>query len=157
MYISEENYKKLKEYIDNLYWDQDRMSSSGKYYLDTLDEFVSSFKNNNKVYVITDNAVVDDEIINNVYGVAVSKNEANKIFNQAVKDAKCDFEFDVVNPINIDDYNHNCDGEWIYDENEKSFEMWLEGEYNSNNINIELLELELTNNLENEKEEEYGL
>ena len=35
--------------------------------------------------------------------------------------------------------------------------MWLEGEYNSNNINIELLELELTNNLENEKEEEYGL
>lgn len=157
MYISNENYIKLKEYIDNLYWEQDRMSSSGKFYLDSLNELISSFKDNKKLYVITDNAVVNDEIINNVYGVSVNKEEANKIFNQAVKDAKCDFEFDNINPINIDEYNYNCEGKWIFDETEKSFEMWLDGEYNSNNICIELLEFEFTENLEKEKEEEYGI
>lgn len=52
MYISEENYKKLKEYIDNLYWDQDRMSSSGKYYLDALDELASSLKKKTKYMLL---------------------------------------------------------------------------------------------------------
>ena len=93
MYISNEELEKIKEYVDNLYWDQDRMSRDGRYFLNKLDNYIKKLEKEkeNNIYVITNNAVVDDEIDYSIYGVATDINEAKKIFNQAVKDAKTDY------------------------------------------------------------------
>ena len=37
MYIDKKLWEKLKENIDNLYWDEDRMSSDGRYFLKQID------------------------------------------------------------------------------------------------------------------------
>lgn len=96
MYISNEELEKIKEYVDNLYWDQDRMSRDGRYFLNKLDNYIKKLEKEkeNNIYVITNNAVVDDEIDYSIYGVATDINEAKKIFNQAVKDAKTDSDFE---------------------------------------------------------------
>ena len=101
MYISNEELEKIKEYVDNLYWDQDRMSRDGRYFLNKLDNYIKKLEKEkeNNIYVITNNAVVDDEIDYSIYGVATDINEAKKIFNQAVKDAKTDSDFDNLNAI----------------------------------------------------------
>ena len=39
MYISNEELEKIKEYVDNLYWDRDRMSRDGRYFLNKLDNY----------------------------------------------------------------------------------------------------------------------
>ena len=96
------------------------------------------------LYVITNNAVVDDEIDYSIYGVATDINEAKKIFNQAVKDAKTDSDFDNLNAIEENSPNFkNNDGEWIYSESDDSFELWCNGEYNSNNYSIQIKKYEL--------------
>ena len=89
--------------------------------------------------VLQNNAVVDDEIDYSIYGVATDINEAKKIFNQAVKDAKTDSDFDNLNAIEENSSNFkNKDGEWIYSESDDSFELWCNGEYNSNNYSIQI-------------------
>ena len=42
MYISNEELEKIKEYVDNLYWDQDRMSRDGRYFLNKLDNEINN-------------------------------------------------------------------------------------------------------------------
>lgn len=80
MYISNEELEKIKEYVDNLYWDQDRMSRDGRYFLNKLDNYIKKLEKEkeNNIYVITNNAVVDDEIDYSIYGVATDINEAKK-------------------------------------------------------------------------------
>ena len=77
MFLSNEEIKELKKYIDGIYWDTDRMSRDGKYFLNKLDSFVENLEKKKKeVYVVTNNAVVDDEIIYNIAGVTTSLEEA---------------------------------------------------------------------------------
>ena len=40
MIIDKKIWKKIKENIDNLYWDEDRMSRDGIYFLKQLDNLV---------------------------------------------------------------------------------------------------------------------
>ena len=96
MYINNEELEKIKEYVDNLYWDQDRMSRDGRYFLNKLDNYIQKLEKDkeNNIYVITNNAVVDDEIDYSIYGVATDIKEAKRIFNQAVKDAKTYSDFE---------------------------------------------------------------
>ena len=83
-------------------------------------------------------------------------NEAKKIFNQAVKDAKTDSDFDNLNAIEENSPNFkNNDGEWIYSESDDSFELWCNGEYNSNNYSIQIKKYELDK--EKELSDEYEL
>lgn len=146
MYISNEELEKIKEYVDNLYWDQDRMSRDGRYFLNKLDNYIQKLEKEkeNNIYVITNNAIVDDEIDYSIYGVATDINEAKKIFNQAVKDAKTDSDFKNLDAIEENSSNFkNKDGEWIYSESDDSFELWCNGEYNSNNYSIQIKKYEL--------------
>ena len=126
MYISNEELEKIKEYVDNLYWDQDRMSRYGRYFLNKLDNYIKKLEKEkeNNIYVITNNAVVDDEIDYSIYGVATDINEAKKIFNQAVKDAKTDSDFENLEAVeeNSPDFKNN-DGENPYMRTEEDDEF----------------------------------
>lgn len=50
--ITNKEFEKLKEAVENIYWDYDRMSQDGKYFLDQtssiLDEVCINSKNKNK-------------------------------------------------------------------------------------------------------------
>lgn len=52
MKITNKEFEKLKEAVENIYWDYDRMSQDGKYFLDQtssiLDEVCINSKNKNK-------------------------------------------------------------------------------------------------------------
>ena len=119
MYIDKILWEKLKENIDNLYWDEDRMSSDGRYFLKQIDNRVKEIESKNikEVFVVTNNAIVDDQIDYKVAGVCTSKENAKKLFSQVVKDAKCDADFENINPIKItDDIDlSKIDTEWCYE------------------------------------------
>ena len=48
MYIDKNLWEKLKESIDNLYWDIDRMSRDGKYFLKEIDNCINKIEKNKK-------------------------------------------------------------------------------------------------------------
>ena len=155
MFIRKEDWDKLISSFKELYSSYDLMGDNGRDRLDDIDIAIENIKDNSsdKMYVITNNAVVDDEIDYSIYGVATDKEKAKEVFKQAVKDAKCDSDFDNLDAIDINDNNSNMDqDEWYYDETENSFELYLNGEYNSNNFSIQLLEydIEPKNELESE-------
>ena len=146
MYIDKKLWEELKACIDNMYWDQDRMSRDGLYFLNKLDKYSKEIerKSSDKVYVITNNAIVDDEIDYSIYDVTTDKEEAKNIFKSAVRDMKCDSDFENINAINLNDFNNSdYDEEWVYSETDNSFELFLNGEYNSNNYSIRIIEYDI--------------
>lgn len=160
MIIDKEIWKKIKENIDNLYWDEDRMSRDGIYFLKQLDNLVEKAEkeNNLKVYVIECHGVNNDEIFKNIVLVTPSKNYAKKVLKQEIKDIKTDYDFDQMDAIDITDKNINLndieyDEKWIYEEDEDSFSIFLNGEYNSYNCSISIEEHTLAlGEVEKEKE-----
>lgn len=147
MFIDKEQWEKLKENIDNLYWDQDRMSRDGVYFLKQLDINIKNIESNakNELYVVTNNAVVDDEIDYKIAGVCSSLDNAKKLFRETVKDVKCDSDFENIKALKItDDLDlNNIDGEWLYEEDEFGFNLYLQGEYNSNNFSVQIEKFKL--------------
>ncbi len=151
MFIRKEDWNKLKEVFDELYESYDLVGDNGRDRIDDIDIAIETIEKNssNKMYVITNNAVVDDEIDYSIYGVATNLEKAKEVFEQAVKDAKCDSDFENLNAINLLDENVNThEEEWYYEETDHSFELYLNGEYNSNNFSIQILEY----NIEPKKE-----
>lgn len=152
MFIDKKLWEKLKENIDNLYWDEDRMSSDGKYFLKQIDNNVKEIERNNikEVFVVTNNAIVDDQIDYKIAGVCTTKENAKKLFSQTVNDVKCDSDFEEVNPIKItDDIDlSKIDSEWCYEEDDYGFNLYLNGEYNSNNFSVQIERFKLDNILE---------
>lgn len=151
MFLSNEEIKELKKYIDGIYWDTDRMSRDGKYFLNKLDSFVENLEKKKKeVYVVTNNAVVDDEIIYNIAGVTTSLEEAQYLLSETVKDIKCDANFDTLNAIKLtDDINPSkLDEIWIYEENDLGFELYLNGNYNSNSYSAQIEKFDIMKELD---------
>ena len=157
MFIDKKLWEKLKENIDNLYWDEDRMSSDGVYFLKQIDNNVKEIERNNikEVFVVTNNAIVDDQIDYKIAGVCTTKENAKKLFSQTVNDVKCDSDFEEVNPIKItDDIDlSKIDSEWCYEEDDYGFNLYLNGEYNSNNFSVQIERFKLDNILELENRE----
>ena len=159
MYIEKEKWENLKEIIDYFWWEEDRISSDGRYYLNKLDNLLSDIDKNksDKVYVITNNAIFDDEIDYSIRGVAFTKKEAEKLFEEAIRDAKIDADFENLDAIDVSDGIEFPDEKWHYTKSEDSFELYLEGEYNSNNFSIQIKEYEIEPKKILENEEEYDL
>ena len=157
MYIDKKLWEKLKENIDNLYWDQDRMSRDGRYFLKQLDINVNEIENNSKreVYVVINNAVTYGEIDYKIAGFCTSLEKAKELFLQVIKDVKCDSDFEELNPIkvtdevNLDEINE----EWCYEESESEFHLYLQGRYNSNNFSVQILKFDLDKELKLEDKE----
>ncbi len=150
MFVKKEDWEKLVDSFKDLYRNYDKFGDNARDIIDNIDICINNIMDNksDKIYVITNNAVVDDEIDYSVYGVATNESIAKEMFKQAVKDAKCDSDFDNINAINVTNGTEYSDAEWYYTETEDSFELYLNGEYNSNNFSIRILEY----NIEPKKE-----
>ena len=48
MIINNKSWEKLKEYVDNLYWDEDRMSRDGVHFLNKLDNEMKQIEKDSK-------------------------------------------------------------------------------------------------------------
>jgi len=147
MFIDKEKWNKLIESFNKIYSNYDYFSDNMKDLIDKVDICIDDIKRNisNKIYVITNNAVYSDEIDYNLYGVTTNKEYAKKLFKDAVRDAKCDSDFDNINPVDIKNIDKLPSDEWCFEESEDSFELFLNGEYNSNNFSIKILEYDVEN------------
>lgn len=150
MFIDKEKWNKLIESFNKIYSNYDYFSDNMKDLIDKVDICIDDIKSNknNKIYVITNNAVYKDEIDYSLYGVTTNKEYAKKLFKDAVRDAKCDSDFDNINPIDIKNVDKLPSEEWCFEESEDSFELFLNGEYNSNNFSIKILEYDVENKKE---------
>ena len=150
MFIDKEKWNKLIESFNKIYSNYDYFSDNMKDLIDKVDICIEDIKRNknNKIYVITNNAVYNDEIDYNLYGVTTNKEYAKKLFKDAVRDAKCDSDFDNINPIDIKNIDKLPSEEWCFEESDDSFELFLNGEYNSNNFSIKILEYDVENKKE---------
>ena len=150
MFIDKEKWNKLIESFNKIYSNYDYFSDNMKDLIDKVDICIDDIKRNisNKIYVITNNAVYNDEIDYNLYGVTTNKEYAIKLFKDAVRDAKCDSDFDNINPVDIKNINKLPSEEWCFEESDDSFELFLNGEYNSNNFSIKILEYDVENKKE---------
>ena len=147
MFIDKEKWNKLIESFNKIYSNYDYFSDNMKDLIDKVDICIDDIKRNknNKIYVITNNAVYNDEIDYSLYGVTTNKEYAKKLFKDAVRDAKCDSDFDNINPVDIKNIDKLPSEEWCFEESEDSFELFLSGEYNSNNFSIKILEYDVKN------------
>lgn len=150
MFIDKEKWNKLIESFNKIYSNYDYFSDNMKDLIDKVDICIDDIKRNknNKIYVITNNAVYNDEIDYSLYGVTTNKEYAKKLFKDAVRDAKCDSDFDNINPVDIKNIDKLPSEEWCFEESEDSFELFLNGEYNSNNFSIKILEYDVENKKE---------
>ena len=103
MFIDKERWNKLIESFNKIYSNYDYFSDNMKDLIDKVDICIDDIKRNknNKIYVITNNAVYNDEIDYSLYGVTTNKEYAKKLFKDAVRDANCDSDFDNINPVDI--------------------------------------------------------
>lgn len=150
MFIGKERWNKLIESFNKIYSNYDYFSDNMKDLIDKVDICIDDIKRNknNKIYVITNNAVYNDEIDYSLYGVTTNKEYAKKLFKDAVRDAKCDSDFDNINPVDIKNIDKLPSEEWCFEESDDSFELFLNGEYNSNNFSIKILEYDVENKKE---------
>ena len=150
MFIDKEKWNKLIESFNKIYSNYDYFSDNMKDLIDKVDICIDDIKRNknNKIYVITNNAVYNDEIDYSLYGVTTNKEYAKKLFKDAVRDAKCDSDFDNINPVDIKNIDKLPSEEWCFEESDDSFELFLNGEYNSNNFSIKILEYDVENKKE---------
>ena len=58
MIIDKNSWEKLKEYVDNLYWDEDRMSSDGVHFLNNLDNEIKQIEKNQKTLFMLSQVIV---------------------------------------------------------------------------------------------------
>lgn len=112
-------------------------------------------KNNvlpNKVYILLDNCVWDDDDYTKIVAVSFDKNIIKEEMKKYIEKLKKDIDFD-----NLDFSEDGIDDGYVVEEDENSFSIYENGEYNSFHSNIYISEQELLTELSDEKEEDYGL
>lgn len=145
MIIDERQWLKLMWAFKIFNWQYESTDTVDKDLVKQMKSFIDDIAKNNskKIYVITNNAIIDDEIDYSIYGVATTEKEAKRIFKQAVKYAKMDADFENLGAINIENEVYLDEDKWYYSETDHSFELYLNGEYNSNNFSIQIKEYDL--------------
>lgn len=96
--------------------------------------------NLDKVYVITDNCVWDDEDYSQIVGIATTKELATEYFKNYVKRVKEDLDFENLDIVK-DPMSEDCG--YVVDDEDNYFRVYKNGEYNSYHTYISLYEKEL--------------
>lgn len=156
MYIEKEKWEILKNFCRQLDKYYDYFKDDTLLNINTCIDDIDKNKSN-KVYVITNNAVVDDEVFYDNLGVTTNLEEAKKMLKQNISDIKCDSDFDNLSAIKITDDidTSTLNEEWVYEENEYGFNLYLNGNYNSNNFSSHIEQYDLDKI--KQKDKEYDL
>lgn len=98
-----------------------------------------------KVYIVIDDTVWEDDPYLNIVAVTKDKSIAEKILSDYVKDVKEEINFrelEVVEVTDDLDYSQH-ESDLIYNESERDFYLYKNDEYNSNHIDISIIEEEI--------------
>lgn len=156
MYIEKEKWEELKKSFERLYEDYDKFDNNTKSILNVMDFCLNDIDKNksDKVYVITNNAVVDYEIFYGNLGITTNLEEAKEMLKQNIKNIKCDADFDNLNAIKITDDidTSNLNEIWVYEENDYGFNLYLNGNYSSNNFSSQIEQYDLEKIKDKDKE-----
>ena len=109
----------------------------------------------NKVYIIHDNCIWDDESCPKLVGATTNLEVAKELLKKYIVEVKNSIDFDSIDLVNEDiesDYDDIPEECWIYSESDTHFSLYQSGNYNSNHISINIEQLPLCNDLENEYE-----
>ena len=133
----------LKVYFYNLYINEFKKNRLDEY----IDKLDLEILNNNKVYVLLDDSVWDDEPNTKIVAVSLDKDDIDKVAIDYINKAKDDIDFDNL------EITDDEDSEYVLDSDEKSnFSIYLNGYYNGNHINISIIEKDLILTKSNETE-----
>lgn len=100
---------------------------------------------NDKVYIILDDCVWDDEPLTRIVGAYQNKDDALLFLKDYIDEVKKSIDFDNMDAVEITDDMDLCDyeEEMVYSISDDHFELYRNGNYNSDHIsiNIEVLDL----------------
>lgn len=113
--------------------------------------YINEFKNKNliedKVYILLDDSVWDDESTTKIVAASLNSDEINKIAIDYITKVKSDIDFDNL------EITDDEDSEYVLDSDEVSnFSIYLNGYYSGNHINISIIEKDLVVDRTNESE-----
>lgn len=113
--------------------------------------YINEFKNKNliedKVYILLDDSVWDDESTTKIVAASLNSDEINKIAIDYITKVKSDIDFDNL------EITDDEDSEYVLDSDEASnFSIYLNGYYSGNHINISIIEKNLVVDKTNESE-----
>lgn len=91
-----------------------------------------------KVYILLDSGTWDDENYLNVIAVSTDKNEIKRFMDKYIQVVKKEIDFN-----NLEISKDGIDDGYVVEEDEDSFSLYLNGEYNSFHIDISINEKEL--------------
>lgn len=104
--------------------------------------YVNEFKNKNliedKVYILLDDSIWDDESTTKVVAVSLDRDEVNKIAIDYINKVKSDIDFDNLEITDEEDSEYVLDSD-----KEGDFSIYLNGYYSGNHINISIIEKDL--------------
>lgn len=108
----------------------------------------------NKVYVVLDNSVWNDDDYTEIVAVTDTKEKAKEILKDYVKKLKDEVDFD-----DLEFAEKDYDDGYVVEETEDSFYLALNGEYNSYHTSVDIFEKELNyyQNYYKEEENNYEL
>lgn len=108
---------------------------------------------NNKVFILVDNCIWDYEECTKIVAVSSNKDDIKQIMNKYIEKIKKDIDFE-----NLDIAENDSDCGCIVEENDNSFSVYVNGEYNNNHIEIYIEEKKLVTYKEYEnKDESYEI
>lgn len=146
MLINREYWCDLELAIENLVDDNGKIKKDAIKTLKNISGIIEKINSERvkEVYVVTNNAIVDDDIVYDIAGVTTSYEKAVELFNETVRNVKIDAEFDTLEAIDLNtSQDYSNDDSWYYEENDDSFSLYLNGEYNSNNFEVSIKKYEL--------------
>lgn len=113
--------------------------------------YISEFKNKNliedKVYILLDDSVWDDESTTKIVAASLNSDEINKIAIDYINKVKSDIDFDNL------EITDDEDSEYVLDSDEaNNFSIYLNGYYSGNHINISIIEKDLVVDKTNKSE-----
>lgn len=142
MIIDKEDWEELKNFIDNMFFFDNHLTSDGRCFLKLSSELINKIENKqiNKIYTVSFHSVIDDETRDGVIGVTTSFKDAQRILKKEARRIKKEIGFVCLDNENIDD-------EWLDESDRNSYCLYLKGNFISNNILISIKETEILNNL----------
>ncbi|MDO5568750.1 MAG: hypothetical protein Q4G04_01375 [bacterium] len=102
-----------------------------------------------KIFIIVDDCVWNYDGYVNIVGITRDKDIAKQLLNKYVKKTKEEIKFEELNAIkDSNELNYdNFDGCWIYSQSETDFLLYQNGKYNSNHIDISIIEKKIISNV----------
>ena len=101
-----------------------------------------------KIYILNDDCVWDDENDSKIVAVSFDKDELKKEMKKYIEQVKKEIDYD-----NLEDYSEEANENFIVEENENSFLIYEDGYYNRNHIDISIIEKEIISEKVKETEE----